>query len=1000
MNSPSEQDLGSPGRDDVLLELVEWGRLVDVADSSGVVVMDDVLIREDVQPDQVNYEIFVNPVTEEETLTVLEPAGTPAFTALLDAARASLSRVQTKGPADPPPYSLIPRNAAIRLTFSELVNPATVNSTTIRIWTGNPPAQALPVRYLVQNDSRRGKGVVVLDPTISARQSAQLGLPQNSVGFPASFDAVNDNLMIRIPTEVNITFGQPQVLRNLSDTRSIRPSADDPIVADQAGNPVVVRSLRTGNGEDPNNGFLMDAVRPSMLAVADVIVAEIEAGATANTFNLTYSVDAVHCRELTPKTRDVFEIGASVSVVVEVLSSGNPLALEVRVNVLEGTLTPGSSSVAGRMTTRYTAQDALRQACYLAFTPQAAVSASNPITLAPFSSVTIRFDESVDPTTVLSMHSFVVAAYEANATDATAPYLKNGPESVGSYIDRQRGFHNPRGTGQEYGGRVLFGPIEVSNGGKDFTLTPLAGFTDPNGDGAQFYAVAVRDGLTGIRDLAGNPLSSTGFVAGTPLAGVDPELTIRVDPTGGTVRDKYLSLRGLGIDEDGDGLSEYRGQFDVVPGKLTGRMPATLSLVADPSTLLSAVPLGTQPVEPLTPAGAVVQAAYRPHDFALSYFDPNDYNLDIAGMAWSPVGGVVLDDGFDRFRISVAHSTQLPDELLNPAAGSPYFPFSGLFFGGEFNDNILGFPEFNEEVVSDGEYNMRAINLFQTASGTAMLPFPSFSATYTWRDTAIPQSVVGATGGIGSPPATQPGAGFWPAENVPSVGLPLLVRWSTFPRGNFLGINQLQTSNMLPQAANNGFNTPAFRVFSYGGEDASGRFIPVIPDNSAFGGTRPSGGYLNGLPTQPNDQNLYWLQVTAQVKVSRVFTHWFDLGTTLGAPGDAIGMLVEPDVVNQNQGTEVVVELRGSAAVLEDSGLNEPSPLRDADLQFDDYGDFVVLPGNTASVSTPGPFTGDLRQLEGQPQPYRYIQVRFSFVSDVEQNLQAFLDGFGFAWDF
>lgn len=1007
IGSPSESDLGSPGRGDIRLESVEWGRLVDVADASGVVAERNILIRQDVQPDGVNYNLAINPVTEEETLTILKDRDTEpaAFESLLTAAQAGLPSVVTKGPADAPPYPYLPRNAALRLTFTEMVNPATVNSTTIQVWSGNPPTQALAVRYVVQNDTRRGKGVVLLDPTVSARQSSQLGLPQNAVGFPASFDAVNDNLMVRIPTEVNVTFGQPQVLRNLSDTRSFKPGASDPTVRNLAGDLVVVRSLRTGNGEDLNNGFLQDAVRPSLVAVADVTVAQVAATADEGVVDLTYSVDAVNCKELAPKVGDTFEIGIAVAVVSSVLNSSNTAALQVRATVVDGELIATSSSQSGRLTTRYTGQDALRQACYLQFTPEPTVSVGSAMRLTPASSVTVRFDEAVDPTTLLSMHSMAVAAFEGAATDNTASYQKNGPETVGAYIDRQRGFHFPRpGQGTpEFGGRVLFGPIEVGNGGRDYTLIPMAGFTDPDGVGTdQFYALALRDGPNGVRDLSGNPLSFTGFVAGTPLAGVKPELTFR---TTGAPRDKYLSLRGLGIDEDGDGLAEYGGQFNTQVGRITGRPPASMSLAADSNNdfigrgLNLPQPGAPAPYDPLNPAGAVVMTLLRPDMFGLSYFNKLDYNLTVTGLSWVPLGGVVNDDTFDRFRIELSHSAQVPDEVIN-LAGLPVYPGSGLFFGEEFNANILGFDEgLDEKVVIDGEYTLRAINLFQGSTGTTMLPYPEFSDSYVWRDTAIPQAITGATGGIGAPPALVPGAGFWPTDTAPSVALPLLMHLSTFPRGNFLGTNQFQVTNMVPSALAQGVFTPAFTVFSSGGEDAGGRYNPVIPDNSAFGGTRPTGGFLNGQPTLQYSQNVYQTEATFGIQVSRVHTHWFDLGTTLTAPGDAIGSLLEPDTVNQNAGTQVVVEFRGSAAVSEDTGVADPSPLRDADIPFDDYGDFVN-PGNASSVSTPGAFTSDLRRLEGQPQPYRFVQFRFSFISNLADNLPGVLDGFGLAWDF
>lgn len=1015
INQPSRAQ-GS-GQGVVLLESVEWGRLVSVADTTGRVVARDVLIRGDLKEDGINYLLSTSPVTQEEVLTILQPEGSSGFRTLLAAARSGLDSVDVKGPSDPPPYPVVPRNAAIRLTFSEQVAPSSVDATTIQVLTGDPPAVAMSVRLVVQNDPASGKGHVILDPTISARQSAELGLPQNAVGYPASFNLTDDNLQIRIPTEVNTGFGQPRVLTNLAGTRHIAVGPEDPTVPDLAGKPMVVRSIRTGSEADEFRGFLPDFHRPSIITRKDVTVDTIRPSAPGEPgeFQVIYSVQERFCQQLTPKVGDVLEVGDALAAITAfVVRDPGGLGTEwvqVGASLLDGAMpaTGSGLGLTGRLTTRYTAVEADYQTCFLEFTPFSEPAPGQAIALDPFATFRVRFDEPVEPLSVLSMHSLVLVAIDENAApgDPTAPFDPT-TETVADFIDRQRGYHNPvSGSSREYGGRILFGPIEVGTDSSTFTLAPIAGLTDPDSDDQQYYTLAIRDGVDGIVDLAGNPLATSGFAAGpAPGAGKDPEQSITVLPdiNNHTLKDRYFCLRGLGVDEDGDGLPEYAGQYDVLPGAITGRVPERFSRQADGNTesIGAGLALGfaNAPFEPLTPAGAVVMTVYRPHDFGFSYEDPNEYNLDVEGFNWAPLGGVVNDDSFPIFSLALAHANTMPDEQPNPFSPNiPLYPNSGLLTGSPFDDNILGFPTFDEKIVFETQYDLRSVNLFVSESGTTMLPYPTFTETYTWRDTAIPQSFLGgATQSQGSPPSAF-GLPIWGPEKVPSVGLPLLVRLRCWPRGNFIGTNQYQVSNLFPTGIGT-TTAPAFRVFSAGGVDSGNVFRPVIPDNSAFGGTSPTGGFLNGVRTSNHDQVVYWAQGDFVVRVSRVWTHWFDMGVPIASATDIRGTLLEPANVVQAPGTEVIVEYRGSAAVQHPTDpTTTPSPLTDARRPFDEYGDFIGAFGG--SVSTPGDWSADVEEaLVNQTQAYQFFQLRFTFVSDADAGLRAVLDGFGLAWRF
>ncbi len=1003
------------GAQTLLLKSAVWGRLVDVIDINGVLALSDVLVQPDLTIDEVNYELSTNPVTQNETLKVLQPKGSVLFNALLAAARSNLPSITPKGASNPPPFPLVSRNAAIRLGFSTTIAPSSVDPTTVQVLVGNPAVLAQSVRYVVRNEGN--EGFILLDPTISAQQSAQLGIQQNAVGFPESVDQVNSNLVIRIPTRVNIFLGQASVLVSQGQSKPLSPGPKDPLEFTSQGDPVVVRALRTGNRGDLFRGFLQDIQRPDIVAQQPVTGSNVSQDPGTGLVTMDYSLDILNCQTLTPKTGDLFEIGGTILMVSAVLDNDPSGGFTVRGTLLQGQ----AAALAGKgiLTTRYVEADRLVQPCFLTITPAPANPADLPTAnLDPASLVTVTFDEPIDELSVRSMDSMVLTSWIDDPSSAATYFQREGSifeqETVGQYIDRLLGFDQNTGSG-----RVYHGPVEVTNGNRSFTFMPVSGFSDGSNDIANFgiirFALALRDGPEGIRDLSGNPIRFSDFVAGV-TSGPNAQVTgITVDQTGTVPSTKVFSLRASSIDEDGDGYAEYTGEFTIADGQLSGRPATHFALQADSSNEFvggggasttktvggPSNPNTPPPFDPLTPAGAVVMTAYRPNDFGmgLSYADPQDYNLDIEGMSWAPLGGVLFDDTFPRFSLALAHSNRLPDETINPLSQLPVFTNSGLRTTENFDMNILGFPLFDEKTVIDTEYTLRAINLFNATSGVAMLPFPDFSSTYTWRDTAIPQQVgdgsiptVGGPNGVGAPPlpALQPGqATVFPADLVPSAGSPLLVRFRCFPRGQFLGINQFQITQMVATSA-----LPAFRIFSAGGKDASGTWNLVIPDNAASGGTIPQGGFnaVTGQRTLQNDSMVYWIQGDFVIRVSRVYTHWFFFGGTLG---QIRGVTLEPDNPQQLPGTKVLVSYRGTAVVNPASG-NNPSALQDADMPLDDYGDHLGSP--FGGIATPTDWTDDPSDLAGSA-GNQYFQLRFTFVSNIQLDIQSHMEGFGLAYD-
>ena len=999
--SDTPSNVAGTGRARFFLENVEWGRLVDVFDVTGALVETDVVIRESLQNQLGDYELGINPLTQSENLTILRNVGTPEFDSLLQSAQTGRAAVATRGLDGQPPFSLVARNGALRLEFSEYVDPISVNRQNLQVQVGNPPLTSQEVRYIVRNDQvgadGKPKGVVIIDPTISQIDQQTLGIPQNGVGFPASFNSKDPNIVLRIPTTVDPAFGQNTVLTNLSGNRSLEVRPSDPTELSPSLHEIVVRAFRTGNDKDPYNGFLLDQRRPDLLTSQAVQIANISASGSGLR-TLTYKIAEVGCRDIAPKTGDVFEVGNSILQVTRVDNPGNSSAYIVSGALLLGDLTPGnyaSSPLPGTLTTIYDVIDEPIQMCWVEFgpTPENGLPARG---VQPFSTLTVRFSEPIDAATVRSLETMVATSYMlgANSGDpcewAARPF-EQGIETVGDYIDRLNGYDShPDCLSTTGSGRIKFGSISSSADARSFTLAPTAGLSDSHNEGGDLKIVlALRDGVDGILDLAGNELNLRDFVAGTE--GQTEQFS---RSSAGWPTDRYFALRFNSTDENNDGLSEYIGQFVFEPGVLRGRDLVRFSRAADNSNpfIAQRIQFSQGLMTPLTPAGAVLMTCWGYHHLGLGLQAVAELNLDVEGMAWAPFGSTVFDDTFQRYSVALSHSARFPDDIINTSTGYPKWPNSGLARNKDFDESVLGFPDLDELVVTDNFYQVSQTKLFNAVSGTAVHPWNDFTTTYTWRDTAIPAedsidgpAYLGGKSSRGAPPEVTGQPVVYGPEKVPSIGLPLLARFRCYPRGQEFGPNGFQVQIMVGSSA-----LPAFRIFSAGGRDASGTWHLVVPDDPGSGGTNPSGGYNtgSGFVTKGYGPELYWQQIDFVLRISRVYTHWFPFG---GTPTSVSSITQEPAPEFQPPGTSVVVEYRGTATI-ETIGCTGSDALTDAN-RFDFYGNYDDSCG---SVSQPTGWRSDLFSFVGQ---YDYFQLRFTFVSNLEQDLSPELDAFGFAWN-
>ena len=587
---------------------------------------------------------------------------------------------------------------------------------------------------------------------------------------------------------------------------------------------------------------------------------------------------------------------------------------------------------------------------------------------------------------------------DVDDASVVADYQYAQTETSADYIDRLPGYdlaviRNNTQDRSEFAGRVYFGPIEVGDGSREFTLSPVQGFSETNTDDYLNFLVALRDGQDGIQDLAGNGLGFAQFFAGSTIP-------ITVAGGGGVTaasHDSYFCLRvANGLDDNNDGQPEFAGQVTWGAGAMSGRAPERFSRSADSGNeyVGAKIALGLGLPEPLVPSGSVLMTVHRPQDFGFSYNFPLEFNLDIDGASWAPFGAKLYDDFYQDISVSFAHANVLPDEVLNPQNNLPIFPGSGLSTA-TFNENVLGQPELPETEVFRSGYTMRGVNMFAVPSGAMFIPWPTFNESFTWRDTGInPLITGGALDSLGSPPANaiQPGddPNYGPGM-VPATDLGLLTRFRCYPQqlAHSLPLNTFQATDMVNLSA-----LPAWRIFSSGGRDAGGKWREVIPDNTEAGGTIPSGGFdAAGLKTAQMDTYLYWMNIDFAVRVSRVYSHWVDTGSAIPT-GGIKAVMIEPSLSLLPVGTDIQVDYRGAAQVGHPNSATAPGPLTSAATPFDAWGN--LAPNAKGSVSSPSEWSTNVHEIEGQQ--YRYFQVRLTIVSDPDAGVAPNLDAVGIVW--
>ncbi|MAB79891.1 MAG: hypothetical protein CMJ89_11110 [Planctomycetes bacterium] len=988
--------MGGRGESLRLVDML-WGRLVDVHDvdvdgtPNQQPLIRDLVINQNVVTDG-EYTLETNPITRRTRLVIHEPhdpslPNDGAFLSLLRDATANLAPILPKNDdgSSSPPFSLVARNACIVLRFNDLMedsaDAALGISERVRLGTGTPPDTPFGSRILFGPNHGGSVGGrfhstrILIDLTVSEAEAVASPVPivTNTLGLPASpLNSTSPSAAVRLPTQVSPGDGQFHILQTLfgAGLTGLNAGPIDPTSPTRD----LVRAFRAGNAADINNGFLLDLEPPRIVGQWPIRLTEVrprkgDRSGLAFQANLTFLGPCTKA----PLRGEVLTVGFHfLSVAANAAApDGNGVVANVELGLLgvESIASPDLLVGDGFFRPIYRPGGSVPGACWLTFSPDPRTPPDR--NLSSSMQASLRFTEPMDPASVTPLETFQMV----RGISGTQVEPKN----------------------------VVIGTVSSSGDLQEFRFTPLLPLS--HSQNGEFYHFR----LLAMTDLSNNV-----------LAQVPASISITVDPEEPVIDTGGLALFFDSPNEIDPATSgnDLRGQFfyDLEKGSIRPRPVFFASAAADrinpvPSIMVPFAP-GVQ--TPLSPLGSKMQMVWRYTDFGWQVLDETLYNLDVVGLSWSPIGGLVTADFYENFEIRLAHSSRLTHECRGVATGFPLFGDSGLH-PGLFVNNILTGEGIGQEIVHPAPlgYQVNPSDRFTSAAGTPMMPFPwnrnaGNPNSYTWRDTRSP--LVGGDDGPGLPICIEIGAPLLlesppngrirRAGNVPTFGLPLLLEFRCFPSSSGLGLNAFDIS-----LANNASRGPIFRTFSTGGINRFGNPVQVQPDleDQARGGFNPNSS-PPGRRTPPEDNSFYVGQLDYVIRMSQLHSIWLDLRPGPIGPFQWTNFaqpVVFPPAQAQPSGTSVVLEYRGASGFAD---VGESA----FDARFlDPYGNIFEFQttdehncnqcirerGTVFYHGGVETWSEDIDALDGSS----FIQVRMTFFNDIGSGQTAHLDSFGIA---
>ena len=954
----------------------------------------DFVIGDDIRTDLIDFAITRNPATAKEQLVILHPFGSPDFLAAFSRIEAGVEELEVKPLNALPPFTAVPRNAALVMVFDDLLSDSTISMETVKLLVGNPPQ--LPFLSRVIPDLNHGDIVdldgddsvefystrIVLDMTVSPFEAlgSNPPLPVNMLGLPAAMTTTQPNCVLRIPTQTDPGGGQDEILTNVagSGVAFIGNGPADPTSPTLD----VLRAFRSGGDTqvtgDPYNGFLFDDVAPEIIGVQSMTIDAISFPAGAGDYDIDITFDSMTCA-VHPDIGDVIETANNYLIVVEprYLTPSTATAMGVPVQIIAGD--PALFSVGlGQYLVAYDVDEDTPE-CFVRFTPEAGFVPSSNVS--PEASLVMRFSEPMDPDSVLAFDNYV---FRRDPTTAMSLLEEKIVSVVESSVDMME-----------------FRSIPVT------PLTHTVGSFEP-------YTFEVGRLEEGDADPVYVDLPTD--LAGNELVDTTGEITFTLDPAAPTFQTNSKVFDFNVVNMDGDpgnpgapvDYPEIRGMFlyDLLRGVIKPRPVSRFGAVADGSQPVvgAMVPYGSPIKTPLSQLGSKLMNVWRYHDVGFSLLDEANFDVDVEGLNWSPFTGYVQVDDFAEYRIALSHSMWLPDEYIDPTLLLPTYSQSGLV--GTYDSNQLDASLDPLTVVheKDKGYFLDPFHLFTSSTGTPMFPWPMNLGVpigeytyWTWRDTTI--QAVGAPNGVGVDTARldqvtgSATPTSYPAGDVPTIGLPMLMEFRCYPDDFAGGLNGLAVALAISSSSR-----PNFRAFSTGGIDQGGTTHKIDPDSEpvATGGYDPSGAKTPGT-----DNTFYIGQVDFVVRVSRVVSKWLDVGAGYGAI--FVSPVVEPTLPEQPSGTQVVLAFRGATTVTSSGGGGWSNRDQENADNYDAYGNTQDLNGGPTGcgctitptfLNADATWKSDMSEIDTA----RFFQFRATFVSNTETLLTPEISALGFAY--
>lgn len=958
---------------------IQWGRLVDVhaldehGDTLSQPVLRDFVIGENLLSDPDKYLLETSPISQKSRLIVQRVLGAPdqgrgTFETLVQQAAQGLVGVLPKSEDanDSRPFSLVARNAVLMLRFDDLLDDDEESvrelSQWVRILSGYPPATPIEARILFDPNHGGVAGErfhstrVLIDLTVSETEAADSPVPlqPNSLGLPRSERVTQAaSVSLRLPTREDPGSGQFSVLHNLAGG-ALDPAGSRPF---DGASPTLdlVRALRAGNEDDPNNGFLLDFGQPRVVGAWPCEVLDGEPTSPGG-FDWRLDVAFTTACSKAPEAGDLVAVGG---LLLEVRTAApgpdDSGRVTVRTRVLNSSA-PARAELLGlaNYQTLFRSGLGVEDGCWLNFSPGPREYPSTGVS--SLARTRIRFSEPIDPDSALPFDRLL----HVRGND-TAPVTSSS---------------------------LVVGRLLPSLDLRELVFVPSLPYPH-QGDNPTYHVRILGQG--GVTDLAGNELSEG-------LPGIE----FTIDPASPRVSHSSFVMRFDSPDElEPIGVPDLRGQFiyQFGRGTIRPREPDFGSRPVDRSSPIVSIMTSFAPgvATPLSPLGSKLHAVWRYADLGWSIRDESKYNLDVVGLYWSPARGQVASDFYEQFEILLAHSRKLPDEQRRaPITGGMKYPLSGLWDGPiPFAENILADPESPQVVVHPRHlgYRIDPSDAGVSTSGLRIMPWPMNRAggefvSFTWRDTAV--LARGGDFGAGVPLDSEVGfplnlentiGSFAGPGEVPTVGLPLLMEFRCFPSETAIGLNPLAINLATAFSA-----APNHRAYSTGGFNSQGQRVNKNPDLELS----PSGGFNPnsrppGRPTARNADNaLYLGQLDFVIRVSRVHTIWIDTNSTTTRFAEPV---LEPGDEARPPGTRIQVDFRG-AERFDDAG---DRPFNSRGLT--PYGDPVT--GSTVFHRGDPTWKRTIGELDGA----RFLQMRFSFVNNITAGFVAELSAVGVAYE-